>query len=46
MDSETHVRSVDEMASATRIYCTYKALSHDKVSILYGGLITCAETPK
>lgn len=46
MDSETHVRSDDEMASATRIYWTFKALGHDQVSILESALITCAETPK
>lgn len=52
IDNETHVvlaitgRGVGEMASATRVYWTFKALGHDKVSILDGGLIAYAETRK
>ncbi len=35
-------RGAGEMASATRVYWTFKALGHDKVSILDGGLIAYA----
>lgn len=52
IDNETQVvlvvtgRSASEMASATRVYWTFKALGHDKISILDGGLIAYAETRK
>lgn len=45
IDNGTHVvlvslgQSAGDMASATRIYWTFKALGHDEVSILDGGLI-------
>ena len=38
--------SAGEMASATRVYWTFKALGHDAVSILDGGLIAYAQTRK
>ena len=36
-------RSAGEMASATRVYWTFKALGHDNVSILDGGLVAYAQ---
>jgi len=48
IDNNSHVvlvvtgRGVGEMASATRVYWTFKALGHEKVSILNGGLIAYA----
>jgi len=36
-------RSAGEMASATRVYWTFKVLGHDNVSILDGGLIAYAQ---
>ncbi len=35
-------RGAGEMAAATRVYWTFKALGHDKVSILDGGLVAYA----
>lgn len=52
IDNQTHVvlvitgQSVGEMASAARVYWTFKALGHDQVSILDGGLVAYAETGK
>ena len=52
IDNETQVilvvtgRGASEMASATRVYWTFKALGHDKVSILDGGLIAYGEARK
>lgn len=49
IDNQTHVvlvvtgRGAGEMASATRVYWTFKALGHDEVSILDGGLIAYAQ---
>ncbi|MCF6283167.1 MAG: sulfurtransferase [Candidatus Polarisedimenticolaceae bacterium] len=49
IDNQTHVvlvpfgRSAGDIASATRVYWTLKAVGHDKVSILDGGLIGYAE---
>lgn len=49
IDNQTHVvlvvtgRSAGELASATRVYWTLKALGHDAVSILDGGLIAYAQ---
>ncbi|WP_428605244.1 sulfurtransferase [Sedimenticola sp.] len=37
-------RSAGEMASATRVYWTFKSLGHDAVSILDGGLIAYAQS--
>jgi thiosulfate/3-mercaptopyruvate sulfurtransferase len=48
IDKATHVvlvpfgRSAGDMASATRIYWTFKALGHEKISILNGGLLAYA----
>ncbi len=48
IDNNSHVvlvvtgRGVGELASATRVYWTFKALGHEKVSILNGGLIAYA----
>ncbi len=48
IDNKSHVvlvvtgRGVGEMASATRVYWTFKALGHTKISILDGGLIAYA----
>ncbi len=39
-------RGAGEMASATRVYWTFKALGHDKVSILDGGLIAYANNKR
>ena len=50
IDNETQVvlvvtgRSASEMAAATRVYWTLKALGHDEVSILDGGLVAYAES--
>ncbi len=50
IDNDTHVvlvvtgRSAGELASATRVYWTFKVLGHDAVSILDGGLIAYAES--
>ena len=52
IDNETQVvlvvtgRSASEMASATRVYWTFKALGHDEISILDGGLVAYDETRK
>ena len=52
IDNDTHVvlvvtgRGAGEMASATRVYWTFKALGHDKVSILDGGLVAYAQNRK
>jgi len=52
IDNETQVvlvvtgRSASEMASATRVYWTLKAVGHDQVSILNGGLIAYASSRK
>ena len=35
-----------DMAVATRIYWTFKAMGHDKISILDGGLIAYSKLPK
>jgi thiosulfate/3-mercaptopyruvate sulfurtransferase len=49
IDNQTHVvlipfgRSAGDIASATRVYWTLKAVGHDKVSILDGGLIGYGE---
>ncbi len=49
IDNKTHVvlipfgRSAGDVASATRVYWTLKAVGHDEVSILDGGLIGYAE---
>lgn len=49
IDNTTHVvlvvtgRSAGEMASATRVYWTFKVLGHDEVSILDGGLVAYAQ---
>lgn len=46
--NDTHVvlvvtgRRAGEMASATRVYWTFKALGHNKISILDGGLVAYA----
>ena len=48
IDNRTHVvltplgQSAGDMAAAARIYWTFKALGHDEVSILDGGLIAYA----
>lgn len=48
IDNSSHVvlvvtgRSAGEMASATRVYWTFKAMGHDAVSILDGGLLAYA----
>lgn len=48
IDNATHVvlvvtgTSASEMAAATRVYWTFKALGHDQVSILDGGLLAYA----
>ncbi len=50
IDNQTHVilvitgRIASEMAAATRVYWTFKALGHRKISILDGGLVAYAET--
>lgn len=49
IDNQTHVvlvpfgRSAGDIATATRVYWTLKAVGHDEVSILDGGLIGYAE---
>ncbi len=48
IDNQTHVvlvvtgRDAGDMASAARVYWSFKALGHDEVSILDGGLIAYA----
>ncbi len=48
IDNKTHVvltpigQTPGDLAAATRIYWTFKALGHEKISILDGGLITYA----
>ncbi len=48
IDNQTHVvlvvtgRGAGEMASATRVYWTFKTLGHEKISILNGGLVDYA----
>ncbi len=48
IDNRTHVvlvplgQNAGDMAAAARIYWTFKALGHDEVSVLDGGLITYA----
>ncbi|WP_246344877.1 sulfurtransferase [endosymbiont of Lamellibrachia barhami] len=49
IDNDTHVvlvttgNGAGDMASASRVYWTFKALGHDQVSILGGGLINYAQ---
>jgi thiosulfate/3-mercaptopyruvate sulfurtransferase len=48
IDNDSHVvlvitgRSASEMASAARVHWTFKAMGHDRVSILDGGLLAYA----
>jgi thiosulfate/3-mercaptopyruvate sulfurtransferase len=52
IDNDSHVvlvpfgQSAGDLASATRIYWTFKAMGHDRVSILNGGLIAYAKGGK
>ncbi len=49
IDNKTHIiliitgQNASEMASATRVYWTFKLMGHDKISILDGGLIAYAK---
>ena len=49
INNQTHVvlvpfgRGAGDLAAATRVYWTFKALGHDEVSILNGGLIAYAD---
>jgi len=49
IDNDTHVvlaplgRSAGDLAMAARLYWSFKALGHDKVSILDGGLVAYAQ---
>jgi len=51
IDNQTYVilapvgSGVSDMAVATRIYWTFKAMGHDKISILNGGLLGYSRTP-
>ncbi|MCD6186893.1 MAG: sulfurtransferase, partial [Desulfuromusa sp.] len=51
IDNSTHVilapvgASASDMAVATRIYWTFKAMGHDNISILNGGLIAYSQMP-
>lgn len=52
IDNQTHVvlmvtgRGAGEMASATRVYWTFKTLGHEKISILDSGLVAYATSGK